>query len=298
MLGYVICERPELKMKDWELYNGYYCGVCKSISDRYGQLPRIGLSYDAAFLALLLAGLDDAKDDIRREHCIAHHIQKKTVIQNSYTDYAADIMLMLAWFKAKDDVNDDGSAKAKAASVMFRSSFNKARSKHPAVADEMKELLDKLSALENDKCESLDQVSDCFGRILEILLAGGGEERSETETRILRRFGYHLGKWIYLVDAYDDIADDIASGSYNPLLYRYGWYDSKNETAKEFTDRIEEECEQNMLILCSEMAKMLDLLDIKKNNGIIENIVYMGLLRSTDNVLGKSRPGEENNNGD
>ncbi len=298
MLGYVICERPELKMKDWELYNGYYCGVCKSISDRYGQLPRIGLSYDAAFLALLLAGLDDAKDDIRREHCIAHHIQKKTVIQNSSTDYAADIMLMLAWFKAKDNVNDDGSAKAKAASVMFRSSFNKARSKHPAVADEMKELLDKLSALESDKCESLDQVSDCFGRILEILLAGGGEERSETETRILRRFGYHLGKWIYLVDAYDDIADDIASGSYNPLLYRYGWYDSKNETAEEFADRIEEECEQNMLILCSEMAKMLDLLDIKKNNGIIENIVYMGLLRSTDNVLGKSRPGEENKNGD
>ena len=98
MLGYVRIDKGELKVREYEIYTGYYCGVCKSIGARYGQLPRMTLSYDAAFLAVLLASFDDAPDIPVPEHCIGHHIKKKTVIRNEAVDFAADVMLILAWY--------------------------------------------------------------------------------------------------------------------------------------------------------------------------------------------------------
>ena len=95
MLGYVTADKPELKMREFEVYSGYYCGVCKSIARRYGQIPRIVLSYDAAFLALLLGGLSGEADEPTREHCIAHPAKKKTIVSNNAIDYAADVLKTL-----------------------------------------------------------------------------------------------------------------------------------------------------------------------------------------------------------
>ena len=106
MLGYVKIDKGELKVREYDIYTGYYCGICKSIGRRYGQLPRMVLSYDAAFLGILLSALSDDRDEISWEHCIAHHIQKKPVISNKVIDYAADVMLILAWYKLADDVKD------------------------------------------------------------------------------------------------------------------------------------------------------------------------------------------------
>ena len=33
----------------------------------------------------------------------------------------------------------------------------------------------------------------------------------------LRKFGFFLGKFIYIMDAYDDLEKDLKNGSYNPL---------------------------------------------------------------------------------
>ncbi|MCF0120394.1 MAG: hypothetical protein HUJ65_02040, partial [Oscillospiraceae bacterium] len=105
MLGYVKIDKGELKVREYEQYTGYYCGVCKSIGRRYGQLPRMVLSYDAAFLAIVLSALEESPDELSQEHCIAHWIQKKPVIRNAAVDYAADVMLILAWYKLEDDIN-------------------------------------------------------------------------------------------------------------------------------------------------------------------------------------------------
>ena len=105
MFGYVTVDKAELKMKDWERYNAYYCGVCKSIGARYGQIPRMILSFDAAFIAVLLAGLseegageDGAAGDysLSKERCIAHPVKEKLVVREPAVDYAADVMLLLA----------------------------------------------------------------------------------------------------------------------------------------------------------------------------------------------------------
>ena len=123
MLGYVLPDKSELKLKEYEIYTGYYCGICKYIGKTYGQLPRMALSYDAAFLALLLASVDEAPDDPKQEHCAVHHIRYKTIVRNSAIEYAGDVMLILAWHKLADDVRDEGKVYAKATQALLKKQY-------------------------------------------------------------------------------------------------------------------------------------------------------------------------------
>jgi hypothetical protein len=292
MLGYVTTEKQELKMREYEIYRGYYCGVCKSIGKRYGQIPRLTLSYDAAFLAMVLASLTEEPDLVTKEHCIIHPIKKNTAIRNDAIDYAADVMLILAWHKLQDDANDDKKVSAKAALTLLKPLYNKLRTTRGPLCDEIGDNLREMAQLEKIKSNNLDQVSETFAKILEAVFLSGPSNLDKDTQRVLSRLGYHLGKWIYLMDAWDDLEDNIKTGAYNPLIYRYEY--DRAESVEAFQERIKSTCEWHLLVCCGEMGKALDLLEIKKNNGIIENIVYLGLLRRTEKVLGK----EDKNNGE
>ncbi|MEA4923215.1 MAG: DUF5685 family protein [Eubacteriaceae bacterium] len=289
MLGYVTTENAELKMKDYELYSGYYCGVCKSIGKRYGQVPRLVLSYDAAFLALLLAGVTDNENTVSREHCIIHHIKKKTVVRNDVVDYSGDVMLILAWHNIEDDANDEGKIYAKATLKAMKGLYKKLESKRNRLCEDIKEGLAELAECEKRKADSIDGPGSAFGKIMAAVMTG--YEPASGSARALAGIGYHLGMWIYLMDAWDDLEKDIDSGSYNPLIYRFEYEDG--ESKDNFRKRIYDDVERNLMIYLAELSKSADLLDIRRNKDIIENIIYMGLLRRTEKALGK----DENENG-
>lgn len=321
MLGYVKIDKGELKVREYEVYTGYYCGVCKSIGRRYGQLPRMVLSYDAAFLAILLASLSDESDTPVQEHCIAHPvIKKKTVIRNRAIDYAGDVMLILAWYKLADDAADEGKAYAKPVMLMMKRIFRRLNSLYPELCSSVKCHLSALSALEREKCASIDMAAEAFSKIMEDIFTEGlqavygseppqqtspGADRSDygisgasgmqngpcgfaspgSDTReLLARAGYHLGKWIYMIDAVDDIEENIESGAYNPLLFRFG-FDAANETADGFRARIEPDLRFNLYHYLAMLSRCTDSLDIRKNAGIIENVIYFGLNRKTEEII-------------
>lgn len=284
MLGYVKVLKPELKVREYEVYCGYYCGVCKSIGKRYGQLPRMALSYDAAFLAILLESLSEDYDKPAQEHCIAHPmIKKKTIIRNDAIDYAADVMLILAWYKLMDDANDEGKVYAKATMLALKGIFKKLRNCYPDLCKEIESHLAELSALEKEKCPSIDMAAEAFSKIMEAIFRQGFDD--ETFASI----GYHMGKWIYLIDAADDIEENIESGAYNPLLYRFG-YDADTEGPKEFRARIEDDLKFNLYHYLAVISNCLDALEIKKNQGIIENVIYFGLNRKTEEIIEQIDP--------
>ena len=321
MLGYVKIDKGELKVREYEVYTGYYCGVCKSIGRRYGQLPRMVLSYDAAFLAILLASLSDESDTPVQEHCIAHPvIKKKTVIRNRAIDYAGDVMLILAWYKLADDAADEGKAYAKPVMLMMKRIFRRLNSLYPKLCSSVKCHLSALSALEREKCASIDMAAEAFSKIMEDIFTEGlqavygsdppqqtspGADRSDygisgasgmqngpcgfaspgSDTReLLARAGYHLGKWVYMIDAVDDIEENIESGAYNPLLFRFK-FDAANETADEFRARIEPDLRFNLYHYLAMLSRCTDSLDIRKNAGIIENVIYFGLNRKTEEII-------------
>ncbi len=317
MLGYVKIDKGELKVREYEVYTGYYCGVCKSIGRRYGQLPRMVLSYDAAFLAILLASLSDESDTPVQEHCIAHPvIKKKTVIRNRAIDYAGDVMLILAWYKFADDAADEGKAYAKPVMLMMKRIFRRLNSLYPELCSSVKCHLSALSALEREKCASIDMAAEAFSKIMEDIFTEGlravyGSEPPQHESpgdrgdpgisgmqdepcgfaspgsdtrELLARAGYHLGKWVYMIDAVDDIEENIESGAYNPLLFRFK-FDAANETADEFRARIEPDLRFNLYHYLAMLSRCTDSLDIRKNAGIIENVIYFGLNRKTEEII-------------
>lgn len=297
MLGYVQGYKPEMKVREYEIYSGYYCGICKYIGHAYGQFPRFVLSYDAAFLAILLASVSDETDDLKREQCIVHHIQKRTVIRNKAVAFSGDVMLILAWYNLLDDAEDDGSAGAKAVTVLYKRLHKKLSRKYPELCTEIEKHLDELHDLEKSRCNSIDRVAEPFSMIMKELFSQGirflyGQDAEMPNAKdfdnlheSFANIGYHMGKWIYLMDAADDLEDDIKSGSYNPLIYRFGYEPS--EPAADFRRRIKDSLGFNLYHYLSVIGDLLGNLEIKKNKGIIDNILYFGLNRKTEWILNK-----------
>ena len=312
MLGYVITDKGELKVREYEIYTGYYCGICKYIGKTYGQAPRMALSYDAAFLAVFLAAADPSPDLPSQEHCAVHHIRKRTVIQNRAVEYAGDIMMILAWYKLRDDVDDDGSFAARAGTLLLHGARKKLEKKYPRLWNRVGELLREQEQLESEACSSIDQAAENSAQIMAEVCREGirrlygpedpdgdgradGPEDPENYARLHETFakaGYHLGKWIYLIDAADDIEENLESGTYNPLLLRYG-YDAGKETPARFRERIDEPLRFNLYASLSVIGETVDSLEFRKNSGIIENVVYFGLNRRTDEVLKRIDPGRK-----
>lgn len=288
MLGYIKPDKPELKIREFELYSGYYCGICKSIGKRYGQLPRMALNYDSVFLAILLASMSKAPEHIKIERCIVHPAKKRTIIYDSpEVDYAADILLLLAYYKLKDDCQDEKSKKAALGAALMKGTYKKLSEIVPEKCEYVKERLNELSALESEGCPSIDRSAEPFARLMEEVFDYPGfttESNAPELSENYRRIGYHLGKWIYLIDAYDDIEENVKKNTFNPLLIQFE-FDPRKETTDVFKTRIRERVERNLILYLAEIAKCCSRLNFDKNQGLIENILYFGLRRKTEEIL-------------
>lgn len=272
MLGYVTIEREELKVREMDVYQGYYCGICKSIGKRYGQIPRFALSYDAVFLAILLAALESGeREKLKQEHCIAHPVMRKPVIHGSKAiDYAADVMLILAYHKFDDDRRDEKKASGYAGCAVLSRAYRKLRKAYPDMCEGVKAALEKLDEAEKRHSGSIDETAEAFAEIMGLIFTGYLDD--EKNNRIVEALAKSLGRWIYAIDALDDFEKDKEANTYNPFIYRKNTIEGAGDLLYNYL---------------AETVNALDLLDLRRNRGIIENIVLLGLRRQTDRVLGE-----------
>jgi len=287
MLGYVVPDKPELKVREYELYSAYYCGLCKSIEKRYGQLPRMTLNYDSVFLALIISSQDDTKERFTTERCPVHPLKKRLIVHDQKgIDYAADIMLLLAYFKAKDDQQDEGGLKGSATVALLRPYYKKILKSHREKGIMIENCLKDLSVLEQDRCPSLDRAAEPFAKLMEEVFAAEWFSDQAIVEAGLRSIGYHIGKWITLIDAFDDLEENLANKNYNPLIAQFG--EPKGENGKDaWRNKIAATTERNLLFYLAAIADAWKSIQTDKNSGLIENIVYLGLLRKTEQILGK-----------
>jgi hypothetical protein len=284
MFGYIQPEKPELKIKEYELFRAYYCGVCKSIGKRFGQIKRLALTYDSAFLAILLSAVDGGVPEIKKERCIAHQINRRHVVKNnSIVDYSADINILLAYYNLEDKNFDKDSAVYGPAVLFFKRAAGKVKAKYPEKCREIESRLAELRRLEKEMCPSMDRAAEPFAKLMEEVMVYPPLCKDANNEKILRWIGYNLGKWVYIIDAYNDLTEDIKKKNYNPLLYQFGY---GGEELENFKDRIRERVEFNLTHSLSQVSKAYELIKIKSNKGILENIIYLGLLRKTENIIG------------
>ncbi len=292
MLGYVEAYVPELKVREYQIYNGTYCGLCKTVGDRYGQIFRTGLSYDMSFLALLLGSLIEEEPEITSEHCVLHHIRKKTVLRTPASEYAADMMILLGWENVKDDLEDRDSghrATDHISAFFLRKASKKAAARHPDTAGIIEESLEKLEEIEKNSRAAdhrtdgaLPYVADIFGRVTEAVFSWDGITDASGK-RALSAFGRSFGRWLYLTDAFDDIAGDLRSGAYNPFLTDEMRMSGKPPEV--LRAEIRETAEPLLYRHLGEMNLAFDVMTLKRNENLLRNIILLGLRRKTDRTL-------------
>ncbi|NLX77863.1 MAG: hypothetical protein GXZ01_10955 [Clostridiaceae bacterium] len=282
MFGYITPDKPDLKICEFEVFRGYYCGVCKTIAKKAGHRGRIVLSYDCAFLALLIDSLDKAPVSGKHRRCLVHPLNKRYIVDSNFAvEYASDINILLAYYNLKDKWQDEKRLIGPAGMAVLKKGYRRVKRKYPDLVNAVEEELNNLKELEKRNCDSIDEACEPFARLMQSIFLYASD--CENIGKVLGWVGYNLGKWIYLLDAYDDIEDNVKSRSYNPLTVQFGYDDG--EGVESFRERIREKTEFVLVYSLSELEKAFSLLDIKKNKSILENIIYRGLLIKTRNVL-------------
>ena len=268
MFGYVRPRREELKVWEWEAYQGAYCGLCAAMGRRHGFWARMLLNYDFAFLAILLTPAEE-RPALERRRCPARLWcgTKRCCCASPGLEAAADHSTILSWWRLRDTVADASFWKrqgARALCLLLRPAYRRAAALRPEFDALPAGCLEELRQLEEEGCPSLDRPADAFARILRAAAPASGDEGRD---RAMGNLLYHIGRWIYLLDAWDDREEDAARGNYNPLALR-------------FPDGPEHHQEEVRLTLRHSRnlaASACALLEHGSWRGVVENILYLGL---------------------
>lgn len=279
MFGYVLCDKNELLVREYETYRGIYCGLCKNLRKTAGPFARLFLSYDMTFFALL--GLSMLKRECKLHHgrCAFHPLKKRCfVIEEEVVDYASCASVLLGYYKLKDDVADEGFFGRLWANMClwpFARMRKKILKNHPSLTEVdqvFEEQMKKLSQIEREE-STLDGYCDPFGEMLATLFSQLSLE--DTEKRVLREMGYFMGKWIYLMDATDDRAEDQQKGRFNALCKAFPAEEGEGE--EPYLKRLSEAAEQYLYDTLLMLQKAFALLEIGGAKGILENILFRGM---------------------
>lgn len=261
MFGYVIANTNQLTETQQRRYQAYYCGLCRTLGRRSGKRGRLTLSYDMTFLAMLLTGLYEPESREGNAKCIIHPTKKHDWIANSILDYAADMSIMLAYYNFLDDWQDDKSQSSRVAALALSSKQRVIAKRYPRQCAAVHHCLSQLGRYEKENCQDLDKVSGCFGELLATLFLYKNDIWSST----LQEMGYALGKFIYLMDAYEDWPRDKKKRHYNPL--------SGLAQAPDF----EERCHEILTLLMAQCAQSFEKLPIIQDSDLLRNILYSGV---------------------
>ncbi|HBM80083.1 MAG: DUF5685 family protein [Clostridiales bacterium] len=287
MFGYIFPDKGELKVKEYELFKAYYCGLCKCIGRECGQAARLALNYDSAFLGMFLSSFREEREDIKFQNCAVHPFLKKPVIGESKAiKYASNIDIILTYRKLTDDLRDGHPVRSSVPMALFYSAYKKSSKAVPVKAKIIKEKLDELSVIEKQRCDSIDKAAEPFARLTEEIFAYPPLCEDKKREKSLHWFGYNIGKWIYIIDAYDDLEDDVKRKNYNPLLIQF-CYNYNNEKIHDFKERIKGNVKFTLEHTLGQIGNAFDLMDIKKNKSIIENIIFGGMYKKTLQILEK-----------
>lgn len=276
MFGYIRAYKPEMKFKDYDIYKGVYCSLCKELGKRYGLIARLTLSYDFTFFAMVRMAVRTGCVKFRSSRCTFNPAKKCLDCGrgNEDTAYTADISMLMMYHKLRDNIADSGFFKrllCLLAMPYAKHVYKKAKQRQPEAAKIIEEQMSRQSEIESRNA-GLDEAADPSAKMLSLLLALKiGCDNIES----LKQFGYMTGRWVYIIDAADDCADDIKDGSFNPLKKRF-----EEESFSAY-------CGEMLNLTMGEAINNYKKLKINRFNDILENILYDGSEAVVNTVLKK-----------
>ena len=260
MFGYVTASVKELTPEQKRRYNAVYCGICRRIRVQSSQIARLGLSYDMAFLALLLMSLYEPEEDSGDRACVLHPVKPKPWIDNKFIRYAADMNVALAYYNFLDDWQDDGKITAKWMAEAFGKQYDAIEEQYPRQCGAIRESIRRLSELEKAGCPNPDEPAGVFGELMAELFV----VEEDLWSPVLRNTGRALGRFIYLLDAAADYDKDKRKGKYNPYLAM----GMEKDWAR---------WEEYLVLTMGRCTASFELLPLVQDKALLDNILYSGV---------------------
>ena len=277
MFGYVVMNKPEIRFKDFDLYRSFYCGLCRELREKYGISGQITLTYDMTFVVVLLSALYEPPTQKGITRCVIHPVCKQPVRKNAATEYGADMNVLLTYYKCMDDWEDEKKFAALGYGKILQRKNNRLSRRYPEKAEKIRKLLEKLSQMEKAGETDIDKMSGCFGQIMEEIFAW----KTDVWEGSLRRMGFYLGKFIYILDAYDDVEKDVKNGNYNPFAEKY------------IMKGFDEQVRQLLIMMMAQTCREFEKLPIIKYTDILRNILYSGVWCRFEAIARKRREAGE-----
>lgn len=261
MFGYIVVNKDEMKFKEFDVYHSYYCGLCRSLKERFGVKGQLSLSYDMTFILMLLTSLYEPETKENSCNCIAHPFESHKTRRNIFTDYIADMNVLFTYYKCRDDWEDEKKVHRLLYGMLLE---GKGKQLQEIYGDKYRKicmLMQDFYDAEKRGCEDIDTMAGLFGKVMAQIVMCREDEWQEN----LERLGFYLGKFIYLLDAYEDVEEDIRKGTFNPLKKKYQ------------EPNFEDECRTILTMMMSECCKEFEKLPILENVEILRNILYSGV---------------------
>ena len=277
MFGYVVMNKPEIRFRDFDLYRSFYCGLCRELREKYGISGQITLTYDMTFVVVLLSALYEPPTQKGTTRCVIHPVCKQPVRKNAATEYGADMNVLLTYYKCMDDWEDEKKFAALGYGKILQRKNNRLSYRYPEKAEKIRKLLEKLSQMEKAGETDIDKMSGCFGQIMEEIFAW----KTDVWECSLRRMGFYLGKFIYILDAYDDVEKDVKNGNYNPFAEKY------------IMKGFDEQVRQLLIMMMAQTCREFEKLPIIKYTDILRNILYSGVWCRFEMIARKRREAGE-----
>lgn len=275
MFGYIIVNKAEMKFKEFDIYHAYYCGLCQKLREKYGVTGQLSLSYDMTFLLMLFTGLYEPETTVGSCRCVAHPFEKHEVRTNIFTEYIADMNILFTCYKCNDDWEDERKLTRLIYGKILSGKSGELIDRYGEKIRNISLAMQDFSDAEREGNADIDTMAGLFGKVMAQITACKEDEWSEN----LYRMGFYLGKFIYLLDAYEDVEEDVRKGTYNPLKKKYEEPD------------FEEECRMILTMMMSECCKEFEKLPILENVEILRNILYSGVWCRYEAVREKRRKG-------
>ena len=260
MFGFVTANYKELTQQQRERYGAIYCGICRRIREQSGNVARLALRYDMAFLGCLLMSLYEPEEVSHKNVCLMHPVQRRSWVDNEYIRYSADMNVALAYYNFLDDWEDDGRYSARIMAQLQKKQMPRIEEAYPRQCGAIRDCIRELSVLEKDGCANPDLPAACFGKLMgEILVY-----REDLWAATLRQMGQALGRFIYLMDAVMDYDRDAKRKKYNPFLAMG-------------TGKDQARWEEYLVLTMGRCTAYFEKLPLVQDKALLDNILYSGV---------------------
>lgn len=280
MFGYIITNAETLPKERQERFRGFYCGLCRNLHRRYGMIGSVALSFDMTFLALLLNALYEPGEREGLERCVPHPFKRHSYVDSEVLEYAADMNVALAYYKCLDNWRDDRSVPSAAAARLLKGAYSAVRERYPRQCEAVESWLKDIHEMEQAGLDQIDPPVNATGEMLGKLFVW---PENTPWQEPLQEIGSGLGRFIYLMDAYDDLPEDVKRARYNPL-----------RTYRARTD-YEAFCESALTMAVADATRAFEQLPILLDADILRNILYSGVWTKYALIRNKRKAGKKEN---